>query len=164
MPKNLSFSLFKRSQISRTKTMASTSLYRKRSVIGILAGISLGYIFALDVTGWYFLKPSTLFLFELVGAGILFRITHGLLEDERISSPVKRGFIWAVTGLISAHILNLSYLYFHDLQGSFSLENVDFAQSLAISWVYMHLTILGYVFGALYEYTLIARKKRARLQ
>jgi hypothetical protein len=141
--------------------MASAALYRKRSIIGILAGISLGYIFALDVTGWYFLKPSTLFLFEFVGGCILFRITHGLLEDERISSPAKRGYLWAVTGLISAHIINLSYLYFHELQGSFSLENVDFAQSLAISWMYMHLTILGYVFGALYEYAVIARNKES---
>jgi hypothetical protein len=136
----------------------AAALYRKRSVIGILAGIALGYIFALDVTGWYFLKPSTLLLFEFVGGCILFRITHGLMEDERISSPVKRGYVWAVMGLISAHIINLSYIYFHDQQGSFSLESVDFAQSLAISWMYMHLTIMGYVFGACYEYIVIARK------
>ena len=129
------------------------------SILAIGAGFALGYIFALDVTGWYFLKPFTLLLMEVAGAIALYRITIGMMEDETISTPVKRGFIWALFGLLLAHVLNLSYLYLKDLQASFSLQNVDFAETLAISWMYMHFTMIGFVLGALTEYGSQGMKK-----
>jgi len=122
------------------------------SVLAIGAGIALGYVFAMDVTGWYFVKPSTLLLLEIVGAIVLYRVTTGMMEDDSISAPMKRGFIWAMSGLLLAHILNLAYLYLKDLQASFSMENVDFSEILAMSWAYMHFTLMGFVIGAVSEY------------
>jgi hypothetical protein len=132
-------------------------------VLAIGAGFALGYIFALDVTGWYFVKPSTLLLMEITGAIVLYRITIGMMEDDEVSAPVKRGFIWAIFGLFLAHVLNLSYLYLKDLQASFNIQNVDFSETLAISWVYMHFTMIGFVLGALTEYGSAGiRKNRIR--
>ena len=130
--------------MSRTKNI--------RTFLGIVGGVSLGYIFARDVSGWFFIKPSTLLLMETVGAIAMYRIVHGLMEDKRISRPFKRGFIWSLVGLITAHVLHLGYLYLKDLQASFDIESTDFAELLAMSWAYMHFTMIGFVLGALVEY------------
>ncbi|MFH1513904.1 MAG: hypothetical protein ABIG42_00415 [bacterium] len=144
--------------------MSDIQAYRYRSILGIVGGISLGYIFALDVTGWYYLTPSTLILLEVIGALVLFRITHGLLQDDKISSPVKRGYVWAVTGLIIAHILTMGYIYLDDLQASFNIDKIDFAESLMIGWSYFHFTMLGFIFGALFEYIHAFRKRKREIR
>lgn len=144
--------------------MTDVQMHRYRSFLGIFGGISLGYIFAHDVTGWYFLKPSTQFFLEVIGALLLFRITHGLLQDEKISSVVKRGYVWAVTGLIMAQIFTMGYIYLDDLQASFNIDKIDFAESLVIEWIYMHLTIFGFIFGALFEYIHAFRKRKRTIK
>ena len=141
------------------------SIHRIRSFVGIVGGIALGFVFALDITGWYFTKPVTLALMEFIGALLLFRITHGLMQDERISPATKRGYLWSVSGLIIAHIVNLTYIYLKDLQASFNIMNIDFAESLAMSWAYLHFTVLGYILGALSEYVSNYRERnRARIR
>lgn len=142
--------------------MKNTGQNITRSILGIVGGLSLGYIIALDVTGWFFIKPSTLLLIELICALFLFRVTHGLLQDEKISSPVKRGYFWSVTALIITHILNMSYLYLKDSQALFSIERIDFAESLALSWLYFHATMLGFVFGALFDYFYVSVNNRRK--
>lgn len=129
-------------------------------MLGIFGGAALGYIFARDLSGWYQVKPIVLLLMEIVGAILMYRIVHGLMEDEKISKPFKRGFIWGLTGLVLAHVIQLGYIYLKDLQASFSVENIDFAEILAMSWAYMHFTLIGFVLGALTEYASQGIKNR----
>ena len=144
--------------------MTDIQVHKYRSVLGIFGGISLGYIFALDVTGWYFLTPVILFFFEVIGALVLFRITHGLLQDDKISSPVKRGYVWAVTGLIIAQIFTMGYIYNDGQQASFNIDQIDFSESLAIGWSFLHLTILGFIFGAVFDYIHTFRKQKREIK
>lgn len=123
-----------------------------RGFLGIFGGASLGYIFARDVSGWFFTNPLAMLLMEVIGAIAMFRIVNGLMEDEKISRPFKRGFIWALSGLISAHVISLAYIYLKDLKASFDVEPIDFSETLAMSWAYMHFTMIGFVLGALSEY------------
>jgi len=131
-----------------------------RSFLGIVGGASLGYVFALDVTGWYFIKPSTMLLMEIVGAFAMYRIVNGLMEDKKISRPFKRGFIWSLVGLITAHVLSLAYIYLKDLKASFDIKPIEFAETLAMGWAYMHFTLIGFVLGALSEYASQGIKNR----
>ena len=147
--------------------MKNTRQHITRSILGIVGGLALGYIIALDVTGWFFIKPSTLLLFEIVCALFLFRVTHGLLQDERISTPVKRGYFWGVAALIIVHIINMSYLYLKDYQALFSIDRIDFAESLALAWLYFHVTIFGFILGAVFDYCAVSvgnRRKARRLK
>jgi chromate transport protein ChrA len=147
--------------------MRKTRQHITRSILGIVGGLALGYIIALDVTGWFFIKPSTLILIEIACALFLFRITHGLMEDERISTPVKRGYFWGVSALVLAHVFNMSYLYLKDLQALFDIARIDFAESLALGWLYFHLPIFGFIFGAVYDYCAVSisnRRKARRLK
>lgn len=135
----------------RNRPKNTYALHRNRSILGILAGMAFGYIFALDITGWYFLEPTTLVLFELIGAFFIYRITHGLLQDKRISKPVKTGYVWALCGLIIAHIVCHAYIYLDGGSASFSISHIDFAESMVIAWIYSHLTFIGFAFGAFFE-------------
>lgn len=138
--------------------MHTRKVNRNRCIIGILGGISFGYIFALDITGWYFLKPTSLLLFEIISALFIFRITHGLMQDERISPVFKRGYIWAMIGMILAYLCCLGYTYTNEQSANFSIDHIDFAESLVMSWIYLHMTVLGFIFGAFAE-TIINRRK-----
>ena len=142
--------------------MLKTRQHITRSILGIVGGLALGYIIALDVTGWFFVKPSTLILIEIACALFLFRVTHGLLQDERISTPVKRGYFWGVTALVLAHVFNMSYLYLKNLQALLDIGRIDFAESLALGWLYFHLPILGFIFGALYDYCAVSIRNRRK--
>lgn len=147
--------------------MRKTRQHITRSILGIVGGLALGYIIALDVSGWFFVKPSTLILIEMVCALFLFRVTHGLLQDDRISTPVKRGYFWGLTALVLAHVFNMGYLYLKDLQALFDIGSIDFAESLALGWLYFHLPIFGFIFGALYDYCAVSirnRRKASRLK